>query len=55
MSISLETVVVTYLDAKKLSGGSWKESKSTIAKRLAWEGHVDIDKIERTHIRKFLD
>jgi hypothetical protein len=55
MSISLETVVVKYLDARKLSGGTRKEYKSTIAKWLVWEGHVDIDKIERTHIREFLD
>ena len=55
MTISLETVVVKYLDAKKLSGGTRKEYKSTIAKWLAWEGRVDVDKIERTHIREFLD
>jgi hypothetical protein len=55
MSISLETVVVKYLDARNLSGGTRKEYKSTIAKWLAWEGYVDIDKIERTHIREFLD
>ena len=55
MTISLETVVAKYLDAKKLSGGTRKEYKSTIAKWLAWEGRVDVDKIERAHIREFLD
>ncbi len=45
MSISLETVVVKYLDARKLSGGTRKEYKSTTAKWLAWERRVDVHKI----------
>jgi hypothetical protein len=45
MSISLETVVAKYLDAKKLFGGTRKEYKSTIAKWLAWEGRVDVRNI----------
>ncbi len=55
MSTSLETVVVNYLEAKKLSGGTRKEYRSTLAKWLTWEGCVDVDKIERTHFREFLD
>jgi hypothetical protein len=55
MSISLEAVSAKYLTAKKLSGGSRKEYKSTITKWTAWGKGVDIDQIERTHIREFLD
>lgn len=55
MSISLETVVAKYLAAKKLSGGTQKEYKSTVTKWLSWERHVDVDQIERSHVRDFLD
>lgn len=55
MSISLETVSAKYLTAKKLSGGTRKEYKSTITKWVAWGKGVDVDKIDRTHIREFLD
>ena len=36
MSISFESVSVKYLAAKKLSGGTRKEYKSTITKWTAW-------------------
>ncbi len=55
MTISLETVVIKYLGAKKLSGGTRKEYKSTLAKWLSWGKGVDVGEIERTHIRDFLD
>jgi integrase len=55
MTISLETVVVKYLAAKRFSGGTRKEYKSTVAKWVAWERRVNVDQIERTHIRDFLD
>ena len=46
MSISLEAVVVKYLDKKKLSGETSKEYESTVANRLTWEGRVDVDQID---------
>ena len=55
MSISLEAVSAKYLTAKKLSGGTRKEYKSNITKWIAWGKGVDVDKINRTHIREFLD
>jgi len=55
MSIKLETVFIHYLKAKKLSGGTRKEYKSTLAKWLAWGKDIEIGSIERTHIREFID
>ena len=55
MSISLEAVSAKYLTAKKLSGGTRKEYKSTITKWTAWGNGVDVDQIDRSHIREFLD
>lgn len=55
MSISFESVSVKYLAAKKLSGGTRKEYKSTITKWAAWGSGVDVDEINLSHIRDFLD
>jgi site-specific recombinase XerD len=55
MSISLERVAKKYLVAKKLSAGTSKEYRSTVTKWLAWGQGVDIDQMERYHIRDFLD
>ncbi|WP_160149663.1 site-specific integrase [Roseiconus lacunae] len=44
-----------YLEAKNLSRGTQKEYRSTVTKWIAWDRHVDIDRIDRTHIREFLD
>ena len=55
MSISLERVAEKYLVAKKLSEGTRKEYRSTVTKWLAWGQGVDVDQIERRHIRDFLD
>jgi hypothetical protein len=55
MSISLEAISVKYLTAKKLSGGTRKEYKSTVTKWIAWGNGVDVDQIEKTHVREFLD
>jgi len=55
MSISLEKVAEKYLVAKKLSAGTRKEYRSTVTKWLAWGQGVDVDQIERHHIRDFLD
>ena len=53
MSISLEAVALKYLATKKLSSG--KEYRATVTKWTAWGKGVDVDQIERTHIREFLD
>lgn len=45
MSISLEAVAAKYLTAKKLSGGTRKEYKSTITRWTAWGNGVDVDEI----------
>ena len=55
MSISLEKVAEKYLAAKKLSSGTCKEYRATVTKWIAWGKGVDVDQIERTHIREFLD
>jgi hypothetical protein len=55
MSISLEAVSAKYLTAKKLSGGTRKEYKSTITKWTAWGKGVDVDQISRSQLREFLD
>lgn len=55
MSVSLKNVVAKYLAAKKLSTGTCKEYRSTVTKWIVWGHGVDIDQIERTHIREFLD
>ena len=55
MSISFESVSVKYLAAKKLSGGTRKEYKSTITKWTAWGSGVVVDEINLSHIRDFLD
>ena len=55
MSITLENVVIKYLSAKKLSSGTCKEYRSTATKWITWGKGVEVDQIERTHIRDFLD
>jgi len=55
MSNSLEAISVKYLTAKKLSGGTRKEYKSTVTKWTAWGNGVAVDQISRSHIRDFLD
>ncbi len=55
MSISLEKVAVKYLTTKKLSSGTCKAYRATVTKWIAWGNGVDVDQIERTHIREFLD
>ena len=55
MSISLESVSAKYLTAKKLSGGTRKEYKSTVTKWTTWGNGVDVGEITRSHIRDFLD
>ncbi|HEX5104975.1 MAG TPA: phage integrase N-terminal SAM-like domain-containing protein, partial [Pirellulaceae bacterium] len=55
MSISLEKVAEKYLVAKKLSTGTQKEYRSTVTKWLAWGQGVDVDQIDRRHIRDYLD
>ena len=55
MSISLERVAEKYLVAKKLSEGTRKEYRSTVTKWLSWGQGVEVDQIERQHIRDFLD
>jgi hypothetical protein len=55
MSISLQAASAKYLTAKKLSGGTRKEYKSTITKWITWGKGVDVDQINRSHIRDFLD
>ena len=41
--------------AKKLSAGTRKEYPLTVTKWLSWGQGVDVDRIERRHIRDFLD
>lgn len=55
MTFSFETIAIKYLSAKKLSGGTRKEYKSTLAKSLARGKGVEVDGIDRNHIRDFLD
>ena len=55
MSNSVETIAAKYLIAKKLSGGTRKEYKSTVTKWTIWGNGVDVDQIGRSHIREFLD
>ena len=55
MSNSVEAISVKYLTTKKLSGGTRKEYKSTVTKWTAWGNGVDVDQINRSHIRDFLD
>ena len=55
MSNSVEAISAKYLTAKKLSGGTRKEYKSTVAKWTAWGNGVDVDQINRSHIRDVLD
>ena len=55
MSISLERVAEKDRVAKKLSGGTRKEYRSTVTQWLAWGQGVDVDRIERQHIRDFLE
>jgi len=43
------------LAAKKLSAGTTKEYRSTVTKWRTWGKGVDVDQIERHHIREFLD
>ena len=53
MSNSVESISAKYLTAKKLSGGTRKEYKSTITKWTAGGNGVDVDEINRSHIRDF--
>ena len=55
MSISLEKVAEKYLATKELSSGTCKEYRATVTKWIAWGKGVDVDQIERTHVREFLD
>ena len=55
MSITLPAVVEKYLLSKKLSSGTCKEYRATATKWLSWGKGVTLDRIERTHIREFLD
>ena len=55
MSNSVEAISVKYLTTKKLSGGTRKEYKSTVTKWTTWGNGVDVDQINRSHIRDFLD
>ena len=55
MSITLPAVVEKYLGSKKLSSGTCKEYRATATKWLAWGKGVKLDRIERPHIREFLD
>ena len=55
MSISFEKVAEKYFAARTLSEGTKKEYKSTVSKWLAWGYGVNVDQIDRTHIRDFLD
>jgi hypothetical protein len=55
MSHSFESVAVKYLNSKKLSSGTCKEYRGTVAKWIAWGKGVDVDQIGRTHLRDFLD
>ena len=55
MSITLETVAAKYLAAKKLSSGTRKEYRGTVAKWVAWGRGVEVDQIGRTDLRDFLD
>jgi hypothetical protein len=54
MSISLEKVAEKYLVSKRLSAGTRKEYRSTVRKWHTWGQGVDVDEIERYHIRDFL-
>ena len=53
MSITLTVVVEKYLGSKKLSG-TCKEYRATPTKWSAWGKGVELDQIERIHIREFL-
>ena len=55
MSISLEKVACKYLATRKLSPGTRKEYRATVTKWIAWGNEVDVDQIERGHLREFLD
>jgi hypothetical protein len=55
MAISLENVAEKYLVAKKLSAGTRKEYRATVTKWMAWGKGVDVDQLERHHLREFLD
>ena len=55
MPITLRDVVEKYLASKKLSSGTNKEYRGTVTKWLTWGNGVDLDQIERSHIREFLD
>ena len=51
MSNSVEVIAAKYLTKKKLSGVTPKEYKSTVTKWTAWGNGVDVDQINRSHIR----
>lgn len=55
MSITLPAVVDKYLASKKLARATCKEYRATATKWLAWGKGVDVEEIERRHVRGFLD
>jgi hypothetical protein len=55
MSISLKKAAEKYLAGRSLSAGTQKEYRSTVTKWLCWGQGVEVDQIERQHIRDFLD
>jgi hypothetical protein len=55
MSVSLESVAAKYLTTKKLSSGTCKEYRGTVAKWTSWGKGVDVDQIGRVHLRDFID
>ena len=56
MPVNLETAVAMYLSAKeKLAPATRKDYKSTLKKWSTWGKGVDLDKLERSIIRDFLD
>lgn len=55
MSVCLEKVAEKYLATKKLSAGTQKEYRATVAKWLSWGKVTDVDQIEKRHLREFLD
>ncbi len=55
MSISLEKLAEKYLTSRRLSARTKRGYRSTVAKWLAWGKSVDVDQIEKRHIREFVD
>jgi hypothetical protein len=53
--ILLEKAAEKCLIIKKLSPGTQNEYRSTVTKWLTWGQGADVERIERHHIRDFLD